>query len=137
MRRVIALLTLSLLMFPSNDLSARSQSISSTQSTAEETSGFTNRLIELLKKCQNFNRKISPRSVSDRKQVALKKAPLQIRKPTLSMISTKRTKPSKHSASRKTAQTTESPEKNDQPKGGWSLLEFLEKFRGPAPFARR
>ena len=121
-----------------NQISAHTKVIQSTNQN-ETGSQITNKLIALFKKCQNLNRKISPKSVSIQKIARQKSTPKFIgKKPKLSIISSREKslrKAEVHTNNKSNLLNDKKSAKKKQ--SSWSFLNLVSQLRGPAPFARR
>ena len=101
-------------------------------------SQITNKLISLLKKCQNLNRKIRPKRTSKNDISSSGHVPKFItRKSELSIISGKKELPREAlpNNSKKISIRTKKSLKNKN--SSWSFLDLFSQLHGPAPFARR
>ena len=121
-----------------NQISAHTKVIQPTNQS-ETGSQITNKLIALFKKCQNLNRKISPKSVSTQKIARQKSTPKFIsKKPKLSIISSREKSLRKAEVHINNKSNLPSNKKSAKKKhGSWSFLRLFSQLRGPAPFARR
>tara|TARA_B100000674_G_scaffold496184_1_gene525666 strand:+ start:1060 stop:1467 length:408 start_codon:yes stop_codon:yes gene_type:complete len=103
---------------------------------SEQGSQITNKLIELFKKCQNFNRKIASKNSSIKTN--FKKNPVKkfmTRKPKLSIVSSKIDFPRKTEVTNRVPKSIRTSTK--QRKTSWSFVNLFSQLYGPAPFARR
>ncbi|MEE2925505.1 MAG: hypothetical protein VX619_12055 [bacterium] len=101
-------------------------------------SQITNKLISLLKKCQNLNRKITPKRTLNNDIPSSRQVPKFLtRKSELSIISGKKELPREAlpSNSKKISIRTKKSVKSK--KSSWSFLDLFSQLHGPAPFARR
>ena len=105
---------------------------------SQSASQISKKLISLLKKCQNLNRKIAPKRTSNNEISIDKQAPKFItRKSELSIISGKKELP-REALPNKSKQISIRTKKSLKiKKSSWSFLDLFSQLHGPAPFARR
>lgn len=137
MRTALSVLIIATLAVSNPQIQAKESRTSLDTSAQTSSSDFTARLLQLIKKCQNFNQKISPRN-NDTKNTP-DSSERVTKKPPLAMISTQKlaAKPTKSSPRKTRKPKTTSPAISKQNKSSWSFLDFFTRFRGPAPFSRR
>lgn len=139
MRLIFIPIGLLCLLISPNQISAHTNKIIQSQNQSETGSKITNKLIALFEKCQNLNRKISPKTASNQ-QIARENtsAKFMRKKPELSIVSSreKSQRNTQVDNNRKTISIgTKSSAKKKQ--SNWSFLNLFSQLRGPAPFARR
>ena len=105
---------------------------------SEQGSQITNKLIELFKKCQNFNRKIASKNSSVKTNLI--ENPIKkfiTRKPKLSIVSSKIDSPRKTEVANRAPKSIRTSTSTKQRKASWSFVDLFSQLYGPAPFARR
>ncbi len=116
---------------------AQSKTVASTESN-HQGSKMTNKLIALIKRCQDFNRKIASNNM--KKKSVIKPNPasnLMARKGNLSVVLKQKNHPKKTQNNRRITKSVRTSASAKPKKTSWSFLDLFSQFYGPAPFARR
>ena len=137
MRTALSVLIIATLAASNYQIQAKESRTSLDTATQKSSPDLTSRLLQLIKKCQNFNQKISPRTYDTRNTPD--SSEIVTKKPSLSIVSTKKlaAKPTKSRPRKTRKPNTTPPVISEKNKSSWSFLDFFTRFRGPAPFSRR
>lgn len=137
MRTALSVLIIAILAVSNHQIQAKESRTSLDTAAQTSSSDLTSRLLQLIKKCQNLNQKISPRKNDTRNTPD--SSEIVTKKPSLAIISTQKlaVKPAKSSPRKTREPKTTSPAISEKKKSNWSFLDLFTRFRGPAPFSRR
>ena len=127
MRLAFAILITVTAALTNYQIQAQESRTSSNKIIESKNPNLTSRLLQLLKKCQNFNQKISPRTSFRRNIGVTSEKKIIAKKPSLSIVSTKKAAvKSTKSTNRKveTPKTTSSVSSKSS-KSNWSFIDFF------------